>query len=236
MATIFITGIDTDSGKSYATGMLWRYFKQNGQRAITQKLIQTGCHDKIAEDIITHRSFMDGELLPEDLNSLTSPQIFKFPASPHLAATLENCTVDINAINDATHQLAEQYDYVLIEGAGGLNVPLQRDILTADWLEEHKYPTILVSSGRLGSINHTLLTLEIAARRNIPITGIIYNLHPAGDPRITADSKSLFIEYLEKFNFSPALVEIPFIKNPAQAPNIDFSPLIKSTKKCHEKK
>jgi dethiobiotin synthetase len=227
MSTIFITGIDTDSGKSYATGMFWRYLKENNRQAITQKLIQTGCHDPIAEDIITHRRFIDGTLLPEDLNGLTSPQIFKFPASPHLAAALENSTVDINAIDRATAKLAEQFEYVLIEGAGGLNVPLQRDQLTADWLEGHKYPTILVASGRLGSINHTLLTLEVAARRNIPIAGIIYNLHPAGEPQITADSKALFIEYLEKFNFPPALVELPFIPNPAQAPDIDFSPLLK---------
>ncbi|MCF6176416.1 MAG: dethiobiotin synthase [Victivallaceae bacterium] len=223
MSTIFITGIDTDSGKSYATGMFWRYLKQNGEHAITQKLIQTGCHDPIAEDIITHRSFINGTLLPEDLNGLTSPQIFKFPASPHLAASLENSTVDINTIDNATAKLTEQFEYVLIEGAGGLNVPLQRDLLTADWLEARRYPTIVVSSGRLGSINHTLLTLEVAARRNIPVIGIIYNLHPAADPQITADSKTLFIEYLKKFNFPPALVELPFIKNPAQAPDIDFS-------------
>lgn len=227
MSTIFITGIDTDSGKSYATGMLWRYLKQQNQQAITQKLIQTGCHDPIAEDIITHRSFINGTLLPEDLNGLTSPQIFKFPASPHLAATLENRTVDINTIDNATAKLAEQFENVLIEGAGGLSVPLQRDLLTADWLEAHQYPTILVSSGRLGSINHTLLTMEVAARRNIPIAGIIYNLHPTGDPQITADSKTLFIEYLKKFNFPPALVELPYIPNPAQAPDVDFSPLLK---------
>ena len=229
MSTIFITGIDTDSGKSYATGMLWRYLKQNNQPAITQKLIQTGCHDPIAEDIITHRSFINGTLLPEDLNGLTSPQIFKFPASPHLAATLENSTVDINAIDHATAQLTELFEYVLIEGAGGLNVPLQRNLLTADWLEGHQYPTIIVTSGRLGSINHTLLTLEVAARRNIPIAGIIYNLHPAGDPQITADSKSIFIEYLEKFNFPPALVELPFIPDPAKAIDIDFSLLFDVT-------
>ncbi len=225
MSTIFITGIDTDSGKSYATGMLWRYLKQNKRQAITQKLVQTGCNDSIAEDIITHRSFINGTLLPEDLNGLTSPQIFKFPASPHLAAELEERTVNIDAIDNATTRLNEQFEYVLIEGAGGLNVPLQHNFLTADWLEARKYPTIIVSSGRLGSINHTLLTMEVAARRNIPIAGIIYNLCPVGDPQITENSKTIFIEYLKKFNFPPTLIELPFIKHPAQAINIDFSPL-----------
>ena len=227
MSTIFITGIDTDSGKSYATGMLWRYLKNHGQRAITQKLIQTGCNTPIAEDIITHRRFVNTPVESEELNALTSPQIFKFPASPHLAAALEKRSVDINAIDNATKKLANLFDYILIEGVGGLNVPLQRNLLTADWLEGHKYPTVLVSSGRLGSINHTLLTLEVAARRNIPIAGIIYNLHPAGDPQIVADSKSIFIEYLKKYNFPPALVEIPFIENPTHPPDINFSSLIK---------
>lgn len=226
MATIFITGIDTDSGKSYATGMLWRYLKKNGHQAITQKLIQTGCSSPVAEDIITHRSFVAGTLLPEDHQGLTCPQIFKFPASPHLAAALENQTVNIQAIDQATAQLTEQFDDVLIEGAGGLNVPLQCDMLTSDWLANHQYPTIIVSSGRLGSINHTLLTLEVAARRNIPISGIIYNLYPAGNPQITADSKSLFIEYLQQFNFPPALVELPLIPDPRHAPDIDFSPIL----------
>jgi dethiobiotin synthetase len=227
MSTIFITGIDTDSGKSYATGMLWRYLKKNGQRAITQKLVQTGCNSPIAEDIITHRRFVDTPVEAKELNDLISPQIFKFPASPHLAAALEQRSVDINAIDNATKKLANLFDYILIEGVGGLNVPLRRDLLTADWLEGHKYPTVLVASGRLGSINHTLLTLEVAAQRNIPIVGIIYNLHPAGDPQITTDSKSIFIEYLKKYNFPPALVEIPFIANPNQPPDINFSPLFR---------
>jgi len=115
----FVSGIDTDAGKSYATGFLAREWNKNGQRTITQKFIQTG-NVGHSEDIDLHRHIMGIPFTEEDKEGLTMPEIFSYPASPHLASQLDNRPIDFGKIKRATEELSERYDYVLLEGAGGL--------------------------------------------------------------------------------------------------------------------
>lgn len=213
MSTFFIAGIDTDTGKSIATGLLARYLMSKDIKVITQKLAQTGC-ENISEDIITHRRLMSLELLEEDKLGITCPYIFKTPASPHLAASIENSSINVNKITDATKKLELKYDIVLLEGVGGLHVPLNDKISTLDYLEDMKYPVILVSSPKLGSINHTLLTLEVLHNRNIPLLGIVYNLFIDSNKKIINDSKKVFKKYLKKYNFPDTIVDMPVCNNP----------------------
>ena len=217
MKTYFVTGIDTDIGKTYATGLAARFLRCQGIAAVTQKIVQTGASGAIADDILLHRRLMGIKPLPEDLDGTTCPYLFRFPASPHLAAALENRLIDPNIITDATMRLLAMYDTVLLEGAGGLNVPIHRDFLIADYLQERRYPLILVTSGRLGSINHTLLTLEAAANRDIPLAGIVFNHYPPSDAVICGGT-------LDLFRSSGPLVEMPEIA-PDNAPDVDFSPI-----------
>jgi dethiobiotin synthetase len=226
MSVYFISGIDTAAGKSIATGMLAKYLVSTGKKVITQKPAQTGC-DGISEDIQTHRTIMGLPLLPEDVNGLTCSYNFKFPASPHLAAALENRAIDPEIIAAATSRLEKIYDVVLIEGAGGLSVPLTINTLTIDYLEQKKYPLILVCSGRLGGINHALLSLEIAWRRNIPVAGIVYNLFPAAAPVIAADTRQALRRYLKRFGYPESIVDLPEIPDLNQAGIIDFSTIFK---------
>jgi len=226
MSAYFISGIDTAAGKSVAAGMLAKYLISTGKKVITQKLVQTGC-DGISEDIQTHRTIMGLPLLPEDASGLTCSYTFKFPASPHLAASLEKQVIDPAIITAATEHLAETYDIILIEGAGGISVPLNMDMLTADYLEQTQYPLILVCSGRLGSINHALLSLEVVRRRNIPVAGIIYNLFPAADPVITADTRQVLKRCLKRFGYPEAIVDLPEVPDLNNAGIIDFSTIFK---------
>ena len=115
----FVSGIDTDAGKSYATGFLAREWNKNGQRTITQKFIQTG-NIGHSEDIDLHRRIMGISFTEEDKKGLTMPEIFSYPASPHLASQLDNRPIDFGKIKRATEELSERYDFVLLEGAGGL--------------------------------------------------------------------------------------------------------------------
>ena len=110
----FVSGIDTGIGKTYATGFLAKIWNAQGIRSITQKLIQTGNTD-LSEDIEQHRKIMGCGLLPEDLQKLTMPEIYSYPASPHLAARLDQRPVDLQRIGQATQQLGEQFDRVLLE-------------------------------------------------------------------------------------------------------------------------
>jgi len=224
MSVYFVTGIDTDIGKTYATGLAARFLLRQGRSVITQKIVQTGTSGPIADDILLHRRLMGIEPLPVDWNGTTCPYRFRFPASPHLAARLENVQIDPKNITDATARLLETYDTVLLEGAGGINVPIRRDYLIADYVQEHRYPMIIVTSGRLGSINHTLLTLEAAASRNIPPAGIVFNHYPPADDTIRDDTLKIFRHRIAEAGRPDALIEMPEI-DPENIVDVDFSPI-----------
>ena len=191
----FTSGIDTDIGKSVVTGMLARHLSTRGLRVITQKLVQTG-DSGVSMDIRLHRKLMGSPLLDIDLDGTTCPALYSFPASPHLAAELEHREVPIREIDRATEKLRENFDVVLLEGAGGVLVPLNRQLYTLDFVAERGYPLILVTSGRLGSLNHTLLSLEAAERRGVEVAGVVDNYCPAADPVIAADSWRYIQNYL----------------------------------------
>ena len=208
----FVSGIDTNIGKSYATGILAALWNKEGRRTITQKFIQTG-NEGYSEDIDLHRKLMGIGLTEEDKNGLTMPEIFSYPASPHLAAKIDKRPIDFNKIEQAAEVLSDKYDAVLVEGAGGLMVPLTEELLTIDYVAHRNYPLIFVTSGKLGSINHTLLSLEAIRNRDITLDTVVYNLFPEEDEDIIQrDTKEYISHYLEQ-NFPKAkFITIPFVK------------------------
>lgn len=198
MSVYFISGIDTDAGKSIATGVIAATLQNQGRKVITQKFIQTGCRE-ISEDIQKHREIMGIPLQEVDLDRTTCPYIMSYPASPHLAAEIDGITVDKDLIHHATEKLSRQYDIVLLEGAGGLYVPVNRHYLTIDYISEYGYPLILVTSSKLGSINHTLMSLELCRIRGIRVSHVIYNDFPDNSEFIKADSIRVIGEYLKNY-------------------------------------
>lgn len=208
----FISGIDTDAGKSYATGFLAREWNKDGKKTITQKLIQTG-NVGHSEDIDLHRRIMGIPFTQEDREGLTMPEIFSYPASPHLASRLDNRPIDFAKIKQATEELSRRYDYVLLEGAGGLMVPLTDELLTIDYIAQERYPLIFVTSGKLGSINHTLLSLEAIQKRGIILDTVLYNLYPTvEDTTIQNDTMNFIKTYLEKHFPETKFIVVPEIK------------------------
>lgn len=190
----FISGIDTGVGKTYATGILARAIAQKGYSVITQKLVQTGNTD-MSEDILVHRQLMGIPLTKEDRDKTTCPYIFSYPCSPHMAAERDGKRIDTLSIQTKTDLLLKTYDYVLLEGAGGLMVPLAYDQLTIDYIRQMHYPLILVTSGKLGSINHTLLSLCACKMYDIKVAAIVYNLYPQIDKEIEDNT----LEYLRRY-------------------------------------
>lgn len=206
MSVLFVSGIDTDIGKTYVTGLLAKALMQQGINVITQKLVQTGVAvDKdsgemsIADDIITHRQLMSIPLQPCDLDFITCHYRYEKPASPHLSARLSKQTLNTEMITEATHRLQLDYEVVLLEGAGGLLVPITEQLLTLDYIAKQSYPIVLVTSGRLGSINHTLLSLEAITSRGLKVHTVVYNhIHDASANTDTEIANST-IEYLQKY-------------------------------------
>ena len=209
---IFVSGIDTGVGKSFATGYIAKEWNAKGIRTITQKFIQTGNED-ISEDIEIHRKIAGTGFLPEDESKLTMPEIFSYPCSPHLAAEIDGRPIDFSKIEKAAEILAGQYDRVLQEGAGGLMVPLTRDLLTIDYVRNRQLPLILVTSGKLGSINHTLLSLEAIKSRGIRLHSLVFNMYPEEEDTTISDDTQAYLKNVLATGFPEAdYVTVPVIR------------------------
>lgn len=206
----FVTGIDTDAGKTYATGFLAYQWMKEGKKVATVKFIQTGCRD-FSEDIEIHRKIMGGSL-PEDSEGLTAPLIFNYPASAHLASKLDNKKVELQKVDDAIRKLSESYDIILVEGAGGLMVPINETFFTIDYISTRNLPVILVTNGILGSINHTLLSLEAIRSRDLSLYAVVYNRYFDTDKIIAEDTLRFLKNYVERIFPKTKWIEVPAIE------------------------
>lgn len=226
----FVSGIDTNVGKTFATGLLARSLAASGHSVITQKMIQTGCTD-VSEDIEMHRHLQDLPFTAEDKAGLTCPYIFTYPCSPHLAAERDGRTIDTAFITQATRLLQEKYEYVLLEGAGGLMVPIDSQTLTIDYIRQEGYPLILVASGKLGSINHTLLSLFACAQYGIKVKALVYNRYPEEDRLIEENTLAYLRAYLTTHFPGTELIMLPEIKKDltdASIPTVSTDSLLSS--------
>ena len=220
--TIAVCGIDTGVGKSVATGLLAGYLSAQGRSVITQKPVQTGCSGK-PEDLVLHRRLMGIPWNDFDEQGLTCSYCFPFPASPHLAAHLAGSAIEPEVISRASQTLAANHEFLLIEGAGGLLVPLREDLFLLDYLQQRGYPLILVTSPRLGSINQTLLALEAIKSRNVRLLGLVYNLHGNNPTAIVRDSLLVFKRAMTAYGFSGATLLLPDM---AESISVNWQPLL----------
>lgn len=197
---LFVTGIDTGIGKTFATTLLLQMMQQKGLRVVSQKPIQTGCIGR-SEDLDIHDKGFD--FLDSSVRTTAEPYrcsyLLPFPASPHLSAEHEGVEISIDKIDSDTQTLLEMgFDLLIMEGAGGLMVPMTRELLTIDFVAQRHYPITLVCSGRLGSINHTLLSIEAIRHRGLQLEYLIYNHYAdsESDPLIVEETARYLQEYL----------------------------------------
>ena len=160
--TIFITGTDTGVGKTFVTAALVRKLRRSGIHAGAMKPFATGSRD----DARVLRAAMDGELALKEIN----PVFFRRPLAPMVAARLEGKRVPLRVPLPT-----KRFDLLLVEGIGGWLVPLTARVTVADWVARHGWPIIIVARAGLGTINHTLLTVESARRRGVEVTAIVLN-------------------------------------------------------------
>jgi dethiobiotin synthetase len=169
----FITGTDTGIGKTVVTAALAIYLKQRGLRVAVMKPIETGCAN--AKELGP-----DAERLRTAINATTSidrigPYRFSSPVAPLAAARTAGVTIEIDRIATTCRDLAYDYDFVLVEGVGGLMVPLSEKMDVRDLISSLGFPTLVVGRAALGGVNHALLTIEALRRRAIPMVGIVMN-------------------------------------------------------------
>lgn len=139
---------------------------------------------------------------------LLNPVFFQLPASPLMAAEILHETVDIETVTKKFGILKSKYDFTIVEGIGGIMVPITRKLSLLDFMKRINLPTIIVSSPRLGSINHTILTINACKLKKIPILGVIFNQMPK-DPDVV---ESMTPNYVERLTDTNIISIIPFIK------------------------
>lgn len=174
MKAVFVTGTDTGVGKTIICGLLGRYLKERGYSVLPQKWIQTGSNS--ARDINTQLKLM--RIKKNDVKEylpFISPYILEFASSPHLAARLSKTIINAEQIKKSFKFLSDRFEFVIVEGTGGVLVPFTRKILAIDIAVELNLPVLIVAANKLGAVNHTLLTIEAVQKRNMPIVGIIFN-------------------------------------------------------------
>ena len=204
----FVSGIDTDAGKTYCTAWLAKQWMNEGLSVVTQKFIQTGC-DEYSEDIEAHRRLCGIDPLPEDLDHTTAPLIYHHPCSPQLAARLDGRDIPLDIIDRSTETLLKKYNRVLVEGAGGLMVPITDEMFTIDYVSQRHLPLILVVHGALGSINHIILSLEAIKKRGIELYAVLYNTFFDTDPLIAADTRAFVERYLKREFPDTQILDVP---------------------------
>lgn len=138
-----------------------------------------------------------------------NPIFFRLPASPLMAAEILHKTVDLGMVTKEFASLKKKYDFTVVEGIGGVMVPITNKISLIDVMRKMKLPTIIVSSPRLGSINHTILTINACKVKKIPILGVVFNQMPK-DPSIVESMTPNYIERLTDINI---ISVIPFMVN-----------------------
>ena len=209
--TIFITGTDTDIGKTFITGLLADFFLGKGLKVEVQKWASTG-RAEYSDDISFIYGLMKREGVPS-ANSAASPYCFSFPASPHFAAELDGRFIEKRRLAETTGFLAGQCDILLIEGAGGIMVPLARGLLTINLIKEFDLPVIVTARSGLGTLNHTLLTLEAIKIRNMRVLCVILNNQIHEDQSIVYDN----LRTLREFSDVPIFGPVPRVATPEDA-------------------
>ena len=181
---LFITATDTGVGKTLISGLLLGYLREQGIKAGYQKWVATGCGETVA-DLKRVVELAGREVAPPALD-LQVPYRFPFAASPHLAAELAGREIDSEVLVTAYESLKECDEVLLVEGVGGVMVPLRRDLLLADLVARLNIPTLMVARSGLGTLNHTLLTLAALHSRKIPVLGVLFTDGREEDETIVA--------------------------------------------------
>ncbi len=190
----FITGTDTGVGKTVIAGALIKAIHVLGANACGMKPVETGC-SRIGNTLYPS----DGMFLKrvagmdENINQIT-PYCFEAPVAPSLAAEMESKVVRIDSIVEKFHALLQRYQSVVVEGVGGILVPIRRDYFVIDLIKQLGLPVIVVARATLGTLNHTLLTVNYALKEGINVSGIVINFTRRSEGTVSENTNPLVLQ------------------------------------------
>ena len=190
MAGLFITGTDTGVGKTFVARGIASALRARGRRVGVMKPVETGCGGAATRrpgDALALKAAAGSKL---DLDRICPYQL-DAPLAPDVAARLENTRIDPAVIVAAFRDIRAGHDLTLVEGAGGLLVPVVERYVMADLARDLDLPLLVVVDSKLGAINHTLLTLEAAAARGLTVCGYVLNHASAADEAAASNASVL---------------------------------------------
>ncbi len=227
MKSIFIAGTDTDVGKTYITAGLAVMLRKMNVDVGVMKPFAAGSAQKEgykSEDV----EILSRAAHTCDPENLVNPQFFPIPASPYTAWKNLKTKPKIPMILSSFKKLEKLHDLILVEGMGGIMTPILKDYYITNLIKEMKIPTVIVTRSKVGTINHTIMTVKMCEKYKIPVKGIIVNNFDDGYP-----VKEL-IRDLENLTQVPVLGSIPFINDMSDASlnrifkkNLNFKLLLK---------
>ena len=211
MNGLFITGTDTGVGKTILSLLLLRYFYEKGYHPFYVKPFQTGCAEPSAPDSDARFIYSNTNQLRERDPSEAVIYCFQNPKAPWFAARDMDKEVGLEPVRQFIQEKEKKFHPLIVEGAGGLLVPLTENLLMADAVKELGLRLILAARAGLGTINHTLLSIESARMRGLDIAGIVFL--DAGEIPTPKDLLSENREAIERFSGIPVAGVIGHIRD-----------------------
>jgi dethiobiotin synthetase len=209
---VFVTGTDTGVGKTIVTVTLAVAFQSQGIKTGVMKPIETGAEESGVSD----SDWLLGVTKMDGARPLVTPYRLRAAAAPVVAAAAEGVTIDPNRIVSALETLCTENDCVIVEGIGGVLVPLTPDLMVADLIRMMKLPVLIVARSGLGSINHSLLTVDCLRKRGLPIVGLIFN-NPTPPQRDAATHRT--VPTILQLTGLPSFGELPYCEGLPQTWN-----------------
>lgn len=204
----YITGTNTDVGKTVASKALLQALAAQGWTTCGYKPVAAGCE-------LTEQGYVNADALclqQQATQPMTYPEVnpYALPiaASPHIAALDQHTLIRFECLTEGLQTLASQADWVLVEGAGGWHVPIDEHRCLSDWVVEQTLPVVMVVGVELGCLNHALLTQQAILAQGLPLVGWIANRINPGSEYYAEN-----IAYLEQHIQAPKLGEIPYLNN-----------------------
>lgn len=209
---LFITGTDTAVGKTLVAGAITNFFASRGRRVAVCKPIATGCVRR-REGLVSE----DAEFLAHHADArfgldTICPQRFAEPLAPAIAAERAGEAIDWPAIDRAIQTMSRDSDIMVIEGVGGILVPLERRHTVLDMAKWLGAPVVVVARPGLGTINHTLLTVAALRTAGLAVAGVVINQYPAGTAPTAEETNPRAIE---RWGSVPVLCLVPHFAGPA---------------------
>lgn len=210
MQGYFITGTDTGVGKTVVTACLTALFKSRGEDIGVMKPIETGVDSECSTSANSDAKFLMEVAGVQDALEDVCPYRLKFPASPYQAAKMEGRELKPEKLLEKFRTLQSKHSMMLVEGIGGLMVPITQRYNVADLALQINLPLIIVSRVKVGTLNHTLLTINAARQHGLKVAGVILNPSKEGELDAIETEQGKLIE---EFSDTPILGTCPYIEN-----------------------